>query len=409
MKTVALVGTFDSKGIEYAYVKKIIENLGLKTFTVHMGVFEPLFTPDVSNAEVAKAAGVDIKEIVAKRDRGWATEVLSKGMEKIIPQLYKEGKFDGILAFGGTGGTSIATPGMRALPIGVPKLMVSTVASGNTSQYVGTSDLVMMPSVVDVAGINSLSTKIFTNAAFAIAGMVSFENKTVVEKKPLIAATMFGVTTPCINFAREYMEARGYEVLVFHATGTGGKSMEDLISSGFFEGVLDITTTEWADEIIGGVLAAGPHRLEAAAQHHIPQVVSVGAVDMCNFGAYDTVPAKFAGRTLYKHNPSVTLMRTTPEENVLIGKKIAEKLNLAQAYTTLMLPLKGVSMIDAQGQAFYSPEADEALFSELRKNVDKKVVKFEEYNLHINDKEFAEKAAQNLIDLMNAKAASKTK
>jgi uncharacterized protein (UPF0261 family) len=409
MKTVALVGTFDSKGVEYAYVKKIIENLGLKTFTVHMGVFEPLFTPDVSNAEVARAAGVDINEIVAKKDRGWATEVLSKGMEKIIPQLYKEGKFDGILAFGGSGGTSIATPGMRALPIGVPKVMVSTVASGNTEQYVGTSDIVMMPSVVDVSGINSLSTKIFTNAAFAIAGMVSFENKTVVEKKPLIAATMFGVTTPCVNFAREYMEARGYEVLVFHATGTGGRSMEDLISSGFFEGVLDLTTTEWADEIIGGVLAAGPHRSEAAALHNIPQVVSVGALDMCNFGAYDTVPPKFAGRILYKHNPSVTLMRTVASENVLFGKKLVEKLNMAKAYTTLMLPLKGVSMIDAEGQPFYSKEADEALFNELRKGVNRNVVKLEEYDLHINDKEFAEKAAQNLIDLMKAKAAAQTK
>jgi len=406
MKTVALVGTFDSKGVEYAYVKRIIENLGLKTFTVHMGVFEPLFTPDVSNAEVARAAGVDIKEVVAKKDRGWATEVLSKGMEKIIPQLYKEGKFDGILAFGGSGGTSIATPGMRALPIGVPKVMVSTVASGNTEQYVGTSDIVMMPSVVDVSGINSLSTKIFTNAAFAIAGMVSFENKTVVEKKPLVAATMFGVTTPCVNFAREYMEARGYEVLVFHATGTGGKSMEALISSGFFEGVLDLTTTEWADEIIGGVLAAGPHRSEAAALYNIPQVVSVGALDMCNFGAYDTVPTKYAGRTLYKHNPTVTLMRTTADENVLFGKKLAEKLNMAKAYTTLMLPLKGVSMIDAEGQAFYSKETDDALFNELRKHVNRNIVKFEEYNLHINDKEFAEKAAQNLIDLMKEKASA---
>ena len=409
MKTVALVGTFDSKGVEYAYVKKIIENLGLKTFTVHMGVFEPLFTPDVSNAEVARAAGVDIKEVAAKKDRGWATEVLSKGMEKIIPQLYKEGKFDGILAFGGSGGTSSATPGMRALPIGVPKVMVSTVASGNTEQYVGTSDIVMMPSVVDVSGINSLSTKIFTNAAFAIAGMVSFENKTVVEKKPLIAATMFGVTTPCVNFAREYMEARGYEVLVFHATGTGGRSMEDLISSGFFEGVLDLTTTEWADEIIGGVLAAGPHRSEAAALHNIPQVVSVGALDMCNFGAYETVPTKFAGRILYKHNPTVTLMRTVASENVLFGKKLAEKLNMAHAYTTLMLPLKGVSMIDAEGQPFYSKEADEALFNELRKGINRNVVKLEEYDMHINDKEFAEKAAQNLIDLMKAKAAAQTK
>jgi len=406
MKTVALVGTFDSKGVEYAYVKQILEGVGLKTFTVHMGVFDPLFKADVSNAEVAKAAGVDIAEIAAKKDRAWATEVLANGMEKLIPKLYSEGKFDGILAFGGSGGTSIATPGMRALPIGVPKIMVSTMASGNVEQYVGTSDIVMMPSVVDVSGINSLSTKIFTNAAFAMAGMLSFENKTVVEKKPLIAATMFGVTTPCVNAAREYLEAKGYEVLVFHATGTGGKSMESLISSGFFEGVLDLTTTEWADEIIGGVLAAGPHRLEAAAKLQIPQVVSVGALDMCNFGAYDSVPEKFAGRLLYKHNPTVTLMRTTAAENALFGKKIAEKLNTAHGYTTLMLPLKGVSMIDAEGQAFYSKEADQVLFEELRKGINPKVVELLEYPMHINDKEFAEKAAQKLIDLMDKKAAS---
>ena len=403
MKTIALIGTFDSKGVEYAYVKQIIENLGLKTFTVHMGVFEPTFLPDVSNADVTNEVGVDIKEVASKKDRAWATEVLSKGMEKLLPKLYREGKFDAVLAFGGSGGTSIATPGMRALPIGVPKLMVSTVASGNTEQYVGTSDIIMMPSVVDVSGINSLSTKIFTNAAFAISGMVSFENKTVVEKKPLIAATMFGVTTPCVTFAREYLESKGYEVLVFHATGTGGKSMEDLISSGYFEGVLDITTTEWADEIIGGVLAAGPHRLEAAGKHAVPQVVSVGAVDMCNFGPYETVPAKFANRLLYKHNPTVTLMRTTVEENVLIGRKIAEKLNQGHALTKLMLPLKGVSMIDAEGQAFYSKEADEALFNEIRHNIDKKLITLEEYDLHINDKEFAEKAAQNLLDLIEAK------
>lgn len=407
MKTIALIGTFDSKGVEYAYVKNIIENLGLKTFTVHMGVFESTFVPDVSNADVTKEVDIDIKDVVSKKDRAWATEVLSKGMEKLLPKLYKEGKFDAVLAFGGSGGTSIATPAMRALPIGVPKIMVSTVASGNTEQYIGTSDIIMMPSVVDVSGINSLSTRIFTNAAFAIAGMVSFENNTVVEKKPLIAATMFGVTTPCVTFAREYLEARGYEVLVFHATGTGGKSMEDLISSGYFEGVLDITTTEWADEIIGGVLAAGPHRLEAAGKHNVPQVVSVGAVDMCNFGPYETVPTKFANRLLYKHNPTVTLMRTTIEENSLIGKKIAEKLNDGHKYTKLMLPLKGVSMIDAEGQAFYSKEADEALFNELRHNINKNLVKLEEYDLHINDKEFAEKAAQNLLDLIEAKKSAK--
>ena len=407
MKTVALVGTFDSKGVEYAYVKKILEDLGLKTFTIHMGVFPPMFTPDVSNEDVANAVGVDIKDVAAKKDRAWATEVLSKGMEKLIPQLYREGKFDGILAFGGTGGTSIATPAMRALPIGVPKVMVSTVASGNTSQYVGTSDIVMMPSVVDVSGLNSISTKIFSNAAFAIAGMVTFENKAVVEKKPLVAATMFGVTTPCINFAREYLEARGYEVLVFHATGTGGRSMEDLVKAGFIEGVLDITTTEWADEVVGGVLSAGPQRLAAAGNLSIPQVVSVGAVDMCNFGPVDTVPAKFYNRKIYKHNPTVTLMRTTVEENVEIANNIAEKLNGAKDYTVLMLPLLGVSMIDAVGQAFYGPEEDTALFDTLRNKIDRKVVRLEEYAMHVNDKEFAEKAAQNLIEMMDRKRANR--
>ncbi|MBN2850582.1 MAG: Tm-1-like ATP-binding domain-containing protein [Erysipelotrichaceae bacterium] len=407
MKTVALVGTFDSKGVEYAYVKKILEDIGLKTFTIHMGVFPPMFTPDVSNEDVANAVGVDIHDVAAKKDRAWATEVLSKGMEKLIPQLYREGKFDGILAFGGTGGTSIATPAMRALPIGVPKVMVSTVASGNTSQYVGTSDIVMMPSVVDVSGLNSISTKIFTNAAFAIAGMLSFENKAVVEKKPLVAATMFGVTTPCINFARDYLEARGYEVLVFHATGTGGRSMEDLVKAGFIEGVLDITTTEWADEVVGGVLSAGPQRLAAAGNMGVPQVVSVGAVDMCNFGPVDTVPAKFYNRKIYKHNPTVTLMRTTVEENVEIANNIAEKLNGAKDYTVLMLPLLGVSMIDAVGQAFYGPEEDTALFDTLRSKIDRKVVRLEEYALHVNDKEFAEKAAQNLIEMMDRKRANR--
>lgn len=405
MKTVALIGTFDSKGIEYAYVKKIIEDLGLKTYTIHMGVFPPLFTPDVSNAEVAKAAGEDIEALAAKKDRAWATEVLSKGMEKLVPELYRQGKFDGILALGGSGGTSLATPAMRALPIGVPKVMVSTVASGNTSQYVGTSDIVMMPSVVDVSGLNSISTKIFANAAFAITGMVKFENKSVIEKKPLIAATMFGVTTPCVTFAREYLEARGYEVLTFHATGTGGRSMEDLVNAGFIEGVLDITTTEWADEIVGGVLNAGPNRLDAAAKMGVPQVVSVGALDMVNFGPIDMIPKQFEGRNFYKHNPTVTLMRTTAEENVKLGKKIAQKLNQATGYTVLMLPLKGVSMIDAPGQAFYGKDEDEKLFSELRHDINPKVVRLEEYELHINDKEFAEKAAQNLIDLIDEKRA----
>ncbi|OMC77587.1 hypothetical protein BK125_13755 [Paenibacillus odorifer] len=401
MKTIAIAGTFDTKGEEYLYIKNLLESLELGTFTIHTGVFEPTFTPDISNREVAAAAGISIDELVAKKDRALATELLAKGMEKLVPELYKQGKFDGIISFGGTGGTSLVTPGMRALPIGVPKVMVSTVASGNTAPYVGTSDIVMMPSVVDVAGLNSISTKIFTNAAFAIAGMLKFENKQVIEKKPLIATTMFGVTTPCVTAARNYLEARGYEVLVFHATGVGGQSMEALIEAGFIEGVLDLTTTEWADEIIGGVLNAGPHRLEAAGKHHIPQVVSVGALDMCNFGPYDTVPAKFAGHKFYKHNPTVTLMRTTVEENEAIGKKLVEKLNMAKEKTVLMLPLKGISGIDVAGEAFYGVEEDQMLFDTLRNGVNRNVVEVIEMDCAINDVEFAEAAAQKLIDLMS--------
>lgn len=401
MKTIAIAGTFDTKGAEYLYVKELIESLGLGTFTIHTGVFEPTFKPDVSNTQVAEAAGMDIKTLVDKKDRALATEVLSKGMEKLVLKLYKQGKFHGIISFGGTGGTSLVTPAMRALPIGVPKVMVSTVASGNTAPYVGASDIVMMPSIVDVAGINSISTKIFTNAVFAIAGMVKFENTKVVDKKPLIAATMFGVTTPCVTTATKYLEKRGYEVLIFHATGIGGQSMEALIAGGFIEGVLDLTTTEWADEIIGGVLNAGPYRLEAASKNHIPQVVSVGALDMCNFGTYDTVPKKFERRNLYKHNPTVTLMRTNIEENEAIGKKLVEKLNMAKDKTTLMLPLKGISGIDVEGQPFYGVEEDKMLFDTLRNGVNKNSVEVIEMNCAINDVEFAEAAAQKLIDLMN--------
>ena len=402
MKTIAIAGTFDSKGTEFSYVKELIESLGVKTFTIHTGVFEPAFKPDISNDEVAKAAGFDIKTLADKKDRAWATETLSIGMARLVPQLYKEGKFDGIISFGGSGGTSLATPAMRALPIGVPKVMVSTMASGNTSQYIGTSDIVMIPSVVDVAGLNSISTTIFQNAVFAIVGMVTYDKKKTGEEKPLIGATMFGVTTPCVNTAKEYLEKRGYEVLVFHATGIGGRSMEDLINAGFIKGVLDLTTTEWCDEVVGGVLNAGPNRLEAAALNHIPQVVSVGALDMVNFGPFDTVPQQFAKRNLYKHNPTVTLMRTSVEENIEIGRKIAEKLNMATGKTALFLPLKGVSMIDVEGQPFYGPDEDTALFDILRNNVDKNVVEIIEMDVDINDVTFAEAAAQKLIDLINA-------
>lgn len=407
MKTICITGTFDTKGREYAYVKGVIESLGCKTFTINTGAgYEPYFEPDVSSDEVARAAGSNIKEVM-EGDRAFATATMAKGMEIIVPKLYKEGKFDGIVAFGGSGGTSIATPGMRQLPIGVPKLMVSTIASGDTSIYVGTSDIIMMPSIVDVEGINSFSTTIFNNAAMAIVGMVKLKDELPAvegEKKPLVTATMFGVTTPCIKEAKAYLEEAGYEVLVFHATGTGGKTMEALIKAGFIEGVLDMTTTEWCDELFGGNLAAGPDRCEAAAKAGIPTVMSVGALDMVNFGAYDTVPAHYAGRNLFRHNPTITLMRTTAEENTKLGEKLAEKLNMYNKPTALFLPLKGVSAIDVEGAAFYGPEENKALFAALHEGIKNDKVEIIEMDTDINDPAFAKAAAQKLIDLMKANA-----
>ncbi|WP_195572455.1 Tm-1-like ATP-binding domain-containing protein [Paenibacillus sp. 1001270B_150601_E10] len=403
MKTVAVVGTFDTKGKEFQFVQSILQGLGVNTLMIHSGVFEPMFTPDVSNRDIAKAVKEDMDDIARQKDRARATEVLARGLEVLIPKLYKEGRFDGILSFGGSGGTSIVTPGMRALPIGVPKMMVSTVASGNVSQYVGTSDIMMYPSIVDVAGLNTISIKIFTNAALAMAGMVKHEiSDQEVEKKPLIAATMFGVTTPCVDQAREYLESQGYEVIVFHATGAGGKTMEKLIESHYFDGVLDLTTTEWCDELVGGVLNAGPHRLEAAGRAGVPQVVSVGALDMVNFGPYDTVPEKFQARNLYKHNPTITLMRTTVEENEQLGKIIAEKLNPTNSKTALLLPLKGVSALDAKDQPFYGTEEDQMLFDTLRQHLDTSRVELIEVDAHINDQTFALQAAKKLVELMQA-------
>lgn len=399
MKTIAIIGTFDTKGREFKYIKDLIEQQDVKTLCIHVGVFEPLFEPDVSNAQVAQAAGEDIRAIAERKDRAMATEVLSKGIEKLLPKLYKEGRLDGVISIGGSGGTSMATPAMRALPVGVPKVMVSTMASGNVSQYVGTSDIIMVPSVVDAEGLNEISMRIFSNAVNAVVGMVKNRIELPDSGKPLIAATMFGVTTPCIKTAKEYLEEQGYEVLVFHATGAGGRSMEALIEAGFIKGVLDITTTEWCDELYNGVLRAGPHRLEAAGKNGVPQVVSVGALDMVNFGPYDTVPKENMSRNLYKHNPTVTLMRTNVEENIGLGKVIAEKLNMAQSPTVLMLPLKGVSGIDGEGQPFYGPEEDEALFRTLRENVDSRIPIIEMDN-NVNDREFALAAAKKLIELM---------
>lgn len=403
MKTVALVGTFDSKGTEYQYIKELLEKLDLKVFTIHTGVFESSFVPDVDVAEIAAEADEDIASIRKRNDRAYATEVLSRGLKSLLPKLFAQGLFDGVLSFGGTGGTSLVAPGMRQLPIGIPKLIVSTVASGDTSVYVGTSDIMMMPSIVDVSGLNKISKRIFGNAVSAMAGLLNYRFETEEDEHPLVAATMFGVTTPAVNFAREYLEKNGYEVLVFHATGIGGRTMESLVSDGYFTGVLDLTTTEWADELVGGILNAGEHRLEAASLAKIPQVVSLGAMDMVNFGPFDTVPDQFKNRNFYKHNPTVTLMRTTVEENEKLGKIIASKLNLAKSETILVIPNGGFSAIDVKDGPFHCPEADKALIDSIKKHLTNESVKLIEKEQAINDKAFAEFSAQQLINLMNEK------
>jgi uncharacterized protein (UPF0261 family) len=402
MATVVLLGTLDTKGEEYDFLRRKVREEGANVLLVDTGVLgAPLTEPDISRQEVAEAAGANAQELAGSGDRGAAVEAMARGAAEIVKELYSQGRLDAVLALGGSGGTAIATQAMRELPVGVPKLVVSTMASGDTRPYVGAVDITLMYSVVDIAGLNPISERILGNAAAAAAGMAKFQAPQAEAEKPLVGATMFGVTTPSVTEARKRLEDLGYEVLVFHATGTGGQAMEALMRSGFITASLDITTTELADELVGGVLSAGPERLEEASGLGIPQVVSLGALDMVNFGPFETVPAKFRDRLLYKHNPTVTLMRTTPEECATLGRVIAEKLNRARGPLTVFVPLKGVSLIATEGQVFYDPVADEALFGALREHLDPEV-DVRELDLDINDPAFAQAMADRLDALYKA-------
>jgi len=368
------------------------------TIVIDSGVLgTPAFAPDVSRDEVARAGGHTIEELVSARDRGKSIAVMAEGAAAVVRRLLDEGKIEGLISLGGTAGTSIGALAMQALPAGFPKVIVSTVASGNTRPYVGTKDIAMLHSIVDIAGLNRLSRRILANAAAAITGMVVQEEIENNEERPLIGATMFGVTTPCVTAARQILEQQGFEVLVFHATGTGGRAMEELINDDYFAGVLDITTTELADELAGGVLSAGPHRLEAAASKGVPQVVCPGAIDMVNFGPLDSVPERYKQRKLYVHNPTVTLMRTTPEECAALGRITAEKLNLARGSVHVLIPLRGFSAIDSAGQPFYWPEADRSYLEALKKRLASKI-QLVEIDAHINDEIFAREAANTLLE-----------
>ena len=401
--TVLLVGALDTKGVEYAFVKDLIEAAGLETLVVDFGVMgQPALEPDVSRAEVAAAAGGDLAYLAAGTHKDEAMRTMAQGLAAVVERLYREGRFDGVLGMGGSGGTSIATAAMRTLPVGVPKLMVSTVGGGDVSAYAGSKDITFMPSVVDVAGINRLSRAIYANAAGAIAGMVQTEAEATAQERPLIAASMFGNTTAAVDHARGLLEAEGYEVLVFHATGSGGRTMEDLISDGYIAGCLDMTTTELADEICGGVFNAGPDRVQAAPRQGIPTVIVPGCVDMANFGGIETVPDHYRERTLYQWNPEVTLLRTNDEENRQMGAMLAAAANAGQAgKVSVLIPLGGVSMLDSEGDRFWDPDADTACFDALKNDL-RADIPLVESDANINDPEFAERAVALLLEMLRA-------
>ncbi len=408
MTTVLLIGTLDTKGPEYAYLRKRLRAAGCSVITLDAGVLGdagmPLGKGDIRRDAVAAAGGGSLSALARANDRGAAVMTMARGAAAIALRLFGEGRVHGVLSMGGSGNTSIAAHAMRALPVGLPKLIVSTLASGDTRPFIGSSDITMMYSVVDISGINRISARILSNAAAAVAGMAADyarqqARRRAAPDKPLIGATMFGVTTPCVTLARQLLEKKGYEVLVFHATGSGGRSLEALVRDGFLSGVLDVTTTEWADELVGGVLSAGPERLDAAAQSGVPQVISFGALDMVNFGPLDSVPERFRARKLYQHNATVTLMRTTPDECAQLGRVIAEKLNQAGGPLAVFIPRKGVSMLSVPGATFHDPAADAALFDAFKQHARTGMAIYE-FDSDINDPLFAKAMAVQLDRLM---------
>lgn len=405
---VYIFGTLDTKGPETLFVKESLTALGVPARIVDTGsAGEPTVEADVSREELFEAAGTSWEAMKELNHRGVAVTNAALGAARLMERWHAvgdDGIVSGVFGLGGSAGTTIGTAAMRALPLGVPKVMVSTLASGQVRQYVGDSDILMLNAVVDILGVNRISRVILHEACRALAGMVLLPRpEPPAKEKPLVAATMFGVTTACVSRAKEVLEEAGYEVLVFHATGNGGQAMEALISQGLFSGVLDLTTTELADELVGGILSAGPDRLRGAGRLGVPQVISVGALDMVNFGPIETVPEKFRHRQLHQHNANVTLMRTTVAENRTLGEWIGQRAEATTGPVAILLPLQGVSAIDHTGQPFDDPAAREALFEGIRRMYRGHLY---ERDCHINDRDFAELAAKLLLRLMKVQPRS---
>lgn len=407
MSTIAVLGTFDTKGAEHGFIAQCIRNAGHAALLIDVGAgTAPTIKPDVSRDEMLQATG---RSTTLPQDRGAAVSAIAAVAPAYVVRLAAEGKIHGIISLGGSGGTAIGTAVMRRLPLGFPKVMVSTVASGNVAHYLGEKDIVMFPSIVDIAGLNSVSRGVFARAAAAVCAMVE-ANQTSARgvaygkhDKPLIVASMFGNTTPCVEYARELLEAAGYEVLTFHATGAGGRTMESLIESGVVAGVLDVTTTEWADELVGGILSAGPHRLEAAARRGVPSIVAPGCLDMVNFGPPESVPEKFAGRKFYQHNSQTTLMRTSADECARLGHIIADKLNQSTGPISVLIPTEGISLISAPGGPFHDPVADQALFQAIEEHL-RSDIPCQKLACAINDQQFAQACVDRLLENIRAAA-----
>lgn len=389
MASVYVIATMDTKGHELAFVAQRLRSEGISAVMVDVGTLnEPQVTPDVDRGQVSAGRFA----VSANSDRGSAVSQMSDWLTEYLQTELAAGNILGVLGIGGSGGTALITRAMRGLRIGLPKLMVSTVASGNVAAYVDCHDITMMYSVVDIAGLNSVSQRVLANAAAAMAGMATQKPLDLREIKRAVGMTMFGVTTPCVNAVRQQLESEGFDALAFHATGSGGRAMEQLVSAGLIQGVLDITTTEIADEIAGGIFAGGPERLDRLIAAKIPLVLSLGAMDMVNFGALETVPEKYRHRMLHVHNPQITLMRTNVEENRKIGQWMAHKLNRSTTPLRLLIPEGGLSLLDQPGGVFYDPEADQALFESLREHLlatEERVI--ETYPLTINSPEFVDK------------------
>ncbi|MCY3831407.1 MAG: Tm-1-like ATP-binding domain-containing protein [Chloroflexi bacterium] len=399
-KTVVLAGALDTKAAEFAFVRSLLEKQGIRALLIDFGILgEPGIAPDISSDEIADAGGGELAALRRHRRRDEALDMMGRGLAVIARRLHEAGELDGILGMGGSGGTTVATAGMRALPLGLPKLMVSTLASGDVRAFVGASDIIMMPSIVDVAGLNRISARVYAGAAAAIAGLARAKAPTIAAEKPLVTASMFGNTTPCVDQARAIIEGRGCEVLVFHATGIGGRMMESLMREGYIAASLDITLTELADEVCGGEASAGLERGLAAARAGIPAVMAPGCVDMANFGALASVPEKYRGRNLYSWAPTATLLRTNVEENRRIGEMIAAAANAATAPVAILLPLKGLSMLDSVGGAFWDPAADAACFDAIKSGLRRDIPVIELAH-NINDPPFAQAAADTLLQLM---------